>query len=147
MDLKTIVASPWSWIVLGGVLLALEIGVPGASLLWLGIAAVVTGLISFSLPLSWESKLVVFGMLSIISVMLGRRLSPKPGEASESPFLNRRTASYVGRVFVLERAIDGGAGVVRIEDTLWRVVGPDLPAGASVRVVSVDGPVLAVEPA
>ena len=66
---------------------------------------------------------------------------------TDQPFLNRRTASYVGRVFTLEKPIVDGIGTVGIDDTVWRVTGPDTPAGSQVKVTRVDGAVLHVEPA
>lgn len=66
---------------------------------------------------------------------------------SEDPDLNRRGARQVGRVVVLEQAIIAGRGRVRLGDGWWSVEGPDLPAGSRVRIVSVRGQVLAVEPA
>ena len=61
--------------------------------------------------------------------------------------LNRRTEALVGRVFTLEKPIVDGVGTVRIDDTIWRVRGPDRPAGSRVRVTQADGANLAVEPA
>ena len=66
---------------------------------------------------------------------------------SESPMLNRRAEALVGRVFTLEKPIVDGTGTVRIDDTIWRVHGPDRPAGSRVKVTQADGANLAVEPA
>ena len=67
------------------------------------------------------------------------------GAASQSnPFLNRRTDALVGREFTLEKPIVDGSGTVRIDDTIWRVAGPDAPAGSRVRVVQADGASLTV---
>ena len=63
------------------------------------------------------------------------------------PFLNRRADALVGRVFTLEKPIVDGVGTVRIDDTVWRVSGPDCPAGSRVKVVRADGASLAVEAA
>jgi inner membrane protein len=68
-------------------------------------------------------------------------------ETADSPFLNRRAEAYVGRVFTLERPIVDGVGAVRIDDTVWRVRGPDCPAGSRVRIARADGPNLLVEAA
>jgi inner membrane protein len=65
----------------------------------------------------------------------------------DSPFLNRRTEGYVGQVFTLEKPIVDGIGAVRINDTVWRVTGPDCPAGSRVRVARADGANLVVEAA
>ena len=61
--------------------------------------------------------------------------------------LNRRTEALVGRVFTLEKPIVDGVGRVRIDDTVWRVSGPDAAAGSRVEVVRADGANLTVEPA
>lgn len=65
--------------------------------------------------------------------------------ASEDPDLNRRGKQYSGRVVPLVEAIETGRGRVRLGDTVWTVEGPDLPAGAMVRIVGSDGVVLRVE--
>ena len=46
----------------------------------------------------------------------------------------------------MEKPIVNGSGTVRIGDTLWRVSGPDAPAGGRVKVMRADGPTLVVEP-
>ena len=142
----------WNWMILGTVLLALEILTPGVYLLWLGIAAIVTGLISFVLGDAgfwvWQVQILVFLVLSIVSVLVGRRVFPTTGTAdTDQPLLNQRELQLVGRTAVLQEPIAEGRGRVRLGDTLWRVNGPDLPAGARVRVVSAANGELTVEPA
>lgn len=138
---------PWAWFVLGGVLLVAEIAVPGTFLLWLGLAALATGALSYVADLAWQGEVLAFAALAVVAVLVGRKVSPAPGKASDRPFLNRRAQAFVGRVFTLEEPITGGTGRVRIDDTVWRVAGPDASAGTDVRVVGVDGTVLKVEPA
>ena len=46
---------------------------------------------------------------------------------------------------MLDTPIAGGQGRIRVDDSVWRITGPDAPAGASVRVVRVDGATLVVE--
>ncbi|MFG1299533.1 NfeD family protein [Xanthobacter sp. V3C-3] len=135
---------PWAWFVLGGVLLVAEIAAPGAFLLWLGLAALVTGALAYVVDLSWQGEVLAFAALAVVAVLVGRRISPAPGRASDRPFLNRRAEGFIGRVFTLETPIVGGVGRVRIDDTVWRIEGPDIAAGHDVRVVAVDGVVLRV---
>ncbi len=74
-------------------------------------------------------------------------LRPRQSEApADQPFLNRRADALVGRIFTLEKPIVDGAGTVRIGDTVWRVNGPDVPAGSRVKVMRADAPTLVVEP-
>lgn len=137
---------PWAWIVAGLVLLALELVVPGGFLLWMGIAGICTGLVAFIQPLDWPWLWLIFGALSLVSITLWVRFSPRRGEGSDRPLLNRRMAQLVGQEGVLDQPIAQGAGRLALGDTIWRVSGPDLPAGQRVRVVGGDGAVLRVEP-
>lgn len=138
---------PWFWFILGGVLLVAEIFSPGVFLLWMGLAALITGALAAALDLSWQSEVVLFAALAILAVLVGRRVYARGNAGSDRPFLNRRAESYVGRVFTLEEPITGGVGQVHIDDTVWRVEGPDLASGRDVRVVAADGATLKVTPA
>jgi membrane protein implicated in regulation of membrane protease activity len=137
----------WNWFIVGGILLAIEVMVPGTYMLWLGLAAIATGVIGFILPLSWQLLIVVFAVLAVVSVLIGRKLQPRAEPDSDKPFLNRRADAFVGRIFTLEEPIVSGAGRVRVDDTTWRVTGPDCPAGTKVRVERADGATLIVQPA
>lgn len=129
----------WNWMVLGFVLLGLEIVVPGFFLLWIGLAALVTGALSLlfwgAVFWSWETQVVVFLVLALISAYGGSRLI-RGGKESDQPLLNQRGAQLVGRTATLAEPIIDERGRVKIGDTMWRVSGPDLPAGAKVRVKS-----------
>jgi membrane protein implicated in regulation of membrane protease activity len=137
----------WSWIIAGAVLLAFELAVPGAFMMWLGLAAVLVGAISLAVDWSWQWQCVAFAAFALASVPLWRRFARKVEPESQAPLLNRRTEALVGRVFTLDKPIVDGVGTVRIDDTIWRVRGPDRPAGSRVRVTQADGANLAVEPA
>jgi membrane protein implicated in regulation of membrane protease activity len=136
----------WNWFILGIVLLVLEILAPGTFMLWLGLSALVVGLLSLVVDLPWQLQLIAFAVFALVSLVVWRKLSP-PGEpAPPEPILNRRAEAYVGRVFTLEKPIVDGAGSLRIDDSIWRVTGPDCPAGSRVKVTRADGGSLAVEP-
>jgi len=64
---------------------------------------------------------------------------------SDQPDLNRRAEQLIGRVLVLEEAIEGGRGKVRVGDTLWLAEGAELPAGTRVKVTGVRRDALQVE--
>jgi membrane protein implicated in regulation of membrane protease activity len=138
---------PWAWIIAGAILLALEIAVPGAFMMWLGLAAVLVGAISLLVVWSWQWQCVAFAVFALASVPLWRRFASKVEPTSTAPLLNRRNEALIGRVFTLEKPIVDGLGTVRIDDTIWRVSGPDRPSGSRVRVTRADGASLAVEPA
>jgi len=137
---------PWSWIVGGLVLLALELVLPGGFLLWMGIAGILTGLITLFQPLAWPVQWLIFGVLSLVSILIWIRLMRHRTTQSDRPMLNRRTQRLVGREAVLDQPISEGFGRLTLDDTKWRVSGPDLPAGQRVRITGADGAVLRVEP-
>jgi len=149
MQLIALIASigPWAWIVAGLVLLALELVVPGGFLLWMGIAGICTGLIAFVQPIDWPWLWLIFGALSLVSIGLWVRFARHRPDATDRPLLNRRMAQMVGREGVLDQPIAQGVGRLALGDTIWRISGPDLPAGRRVRVVGADGAVLRVEAA
>ena len=133
----------WHWWVAGLLLLALEAFFPGAVFLWMGVSALVTGTLSWLLPLPWQWELAVFSALSIISFFTYKQWRPAP-RPSDQPTLNRRGDAYVGRRLTLSEPIVNGVGRVRLDDTQWRISGPDLPTGTTVEVVQVDGATLRV---
>lgn len=136
----------WGWLGLGLVLIALEVlAAPGTYLLWIGIAAVIMALISIVTSLSGAMELAVFGVLSLACGFVGWRLYGARVENDAARDLHDPAVSFVGRVFVLSSPIVNGIGQVRVDDTVWRVSGPELPLGASVKVISLDGSTLVVE--
>lgn len=138
----------WSWIIAGLILLALELILPGGVLVWLGAAAVVTGIVALFDLAPFSIQWVLFGALSLagVAAWLGLARRRKPTE-SDRPLLNLRAAQLVGQTAELSEAINGGFGRARLSDTTWRVSGPELPRGARVRVTGYDGTVLRVEAA
>jgi inner membrane protein len=135
----------WDWFVAGGVLLVLEVLAPGVFMLWLGLAALLVGAISLVVEWPWQAQFVAFAVFAIAAIPVWRRLSR--GTRTDQPFLNRRAEAFVGRVFTLEKPIVDATGTIGIDDTVWRVSGPDTPAGSKVKVTRVDGAALHVEPA
>lgn len=140
----------WNWIVLGLILLVFEVFLPGVFLLWIGIAALLTGALSLQLAdwpfWTWHWQVLVFLGLSLLTVFAGRRLMGAPDQPSDQPLLNRRSEQLVGRTATLSEPIRNGHGRIALGDTLWRVSGPDLPAGTRVKVTAVEGMELVVVP-
>jgi membrane protein implicated in regulation of membrane protease activity len=135
----------WHWWVLAVILLALEVAAPGTFFLWLAIAAGVVGLIVLVLPdLYWQVQVLIFAAAGAAAVVAWRLYAKRLPQRSDDPTLNRRGEQYVGQVFHLTEAITDGRGRMKVADTVWRVAGPDLPAGTKVRVIGVEGTVLRV---
>jgi membrane protein implicated in regulation of membrane protease activity len=139
----------WSWIILGVILLAVELIAPGTFVLWLGVSAILVGMISFVIDWNWQEQAVGFAILAVASLVMWWRLIRRgrtEEDAGDQPFLNRRAQGFVGRVFTLEKPIVDGAGTVRMGDTIWRVTGPDCAAGSRVKIARAEGATLFVEP-
>ena len=138
----------WHWWLLGLVLVVVEMVAPGFFLLWIGLAAGVTGLILFIAPgLGWEVQFVLFGVLALASVTGARYYVRRNPIGTDDATLNRRGSQYIGHTFNLDEAIVNGVGKVKVGDGWWRAQGPDLPAGERVKVIGVDGNMLKVEKA
>ena len=105
----------WNWLIFGFILMALEVAAPGIFLFWLGLAALLVGLLSFAFHPSWQTQLLMFAVFAAAAVPIWRRLARSDTSVSASnPFLNRRADALVGRVFTLEKPIIDGWGTVRI---------------------------------
>jgi len=132
----------WHWLALGLLCLAIEMATPGIWFLWFGIAALLTGTISFILPLPVVVQWVVFAVLAITAVLVGRRWY-NVGDGVDHG-LNNRAQALIGRRVRLLEAIQHGQGVVNIDDTRWLAEGDDTPAGTEVEVIAVTGSRLTV---
>ena len=138
----------WDWLAFGTVLLILEVFGAGGYLLWIGLAAAAVGLLTYLLPdLPWAWQFFAFALLSLLTAVFWWRRQRSAAKPSDVPGLNRRGSECLGRTFVLHEAIVGGRGKIKAGDTLWLVSGPELPAGAEVRVIGQDGVLLKVEAA
>jgi membrane protein implicated in regulation of membrane protease activity len=137
----------WHWWIAAAVLAAVETFMPGAVAIWFAASALVVGSLLLLVDIPWQLQLVLFGVLGFVAIAAYRAYARRNPEKSLEPNLNRRGAQYVGQTLTLVEAIDHGFGKARAGDTVWKVKGPDLPAGARVRVVDVEGTVLVVSPA
>ncbi|MBZ9712739.1 NfeD family protein [Deinococcus multiflagellatus] len=137
--------APWHWWVLGALLLMLEVAAPGVFFVWLALAAFALGLLVFVLPLPVAVQLLLFAVLSVAAVVLGRRYMARLlPDSPEAERLNQGSHRLVGQTVVVTRAIENGVGRVRVGDGEWRVTGPDTPEGARVLIVAADGATLHV---
>ena len=138
----------WHWWIAAIVLIVIEVFLPGTVALWMAVSAAVVGLLLLAVPdVTWETQFMVFAVLSVATVIGWRAYQLRYPTVSDQPTLNRRGEQYVGRVFTLDEAIVNGTGKIHVDDTMWKVVGVDLPEGTQVRVTGVAGTVLTVEPA
>ncbi len=136
----------WYWLVAAVVMIVIEMLLPAAYFLWMGISAFIVGLLLYVVPdLHLLIQVIIFGVLSVVTLVLYKKHQRANPTVNDEPNLNRRGEQYVGRTFTLDEAIVNGVGKVKVDDSTWKVRGSDMPVGMKVRVMSVDGTVFNVE--
>jgi membrane protein implicated in regulation of membrane protease activity len=137
----------YTWLALGLALAVAEMAIPGVFLIWMAGAALITGVLTWVVPIALPFQIVVFAALSILAVFMGRRFLVRHPVTSADPLMNRRADRAVGETVVVTQAIAGGSGRVRLGDSDWQARGDDAAPGTRLVVVGIDGTVLVVRPA
>jgi len=131
---------PWTWFIIAGVLLLLELLAPGIFFMFLGISAAIVGVVDLIIPMGWQMELTVFSILSVVLIIVARPFVVKQlKKETDQPDLNKRSVQFIGKTYYLDEAIKSGKGVLTINDTRWRIRGIDAPKGTQVKVTEVDG--------
>lgn len=146
MDFIDGIDAHWLWALLGMVLLAAEMLVPGVFLLWFGLAALATAALVFAVDPSLPVQIVNFSFLALIFAYSAKRFLADRPIVSSDPLLNNKVGRMLGEVGVVSLALEGGSGRVRLGDSEWQAEGPELPVGERVKVTGNRGTVLLVEP-
>ena len=124
----------WNWLIFGFILMALELLAPGVFLFWLGLAALLVGLVSFAIDPSWQTQLLMFAI-----VRRRRRAAvaaPCRGNATRASAIRSSTSAptrWSAGCSRWKSRSSTASGTVRIDDTIWRVAGPDTPPAAASR--------------
>jgi len=137
----------WMWLIGGVVLLIAEVIAPGFFLIFIGAAAIATGLLTLAVSLAVALQLAVFAVLAFLAVrIIGRRFYASRYDYTSDPLLNDRVARLLGKVVVVVQAVDSHGGRVRVGDSEWSARGGPAEVGERVRIVDVEGNCLKVEP-
>ncbi|MFM2319756.1 MAG: hypothetical protein RLZZ215_2377 [Pseudomonadota bacterium] len=110
--------------------------------LWLGLGMCLTALMMFASPQKtwlWQLPLI------LLSVFLAPIIFEIPA-ALNSLFGHTEHQHLVGKVISLTRPIIERRGQTILEGREWLVSGPDCPAGAEVKIVTLDAKTLYVVP-
>ena len=144
-DTLALIDPRWGWLVAGVVLAALEIVVPGVFLIWIAIAAFLTGLVAlvFEPPLAVD--LAIFAVTAVASIYIGRNLYGR-AEQPTDPLLNNRAARMIGTRVTICEPIAAGLGRATNGDSFWSAKGPDMAVGTIAMVAAVEGNTLVVDP-
>jgi inner membrane protein len=136
----------WLWLIGGVVLLIAEVIAPGFFLIFIGAAAIATGVLSVAVGLPLALQLLAFAVLTFVAVkFIGRRFYASRYDLSTDPMLNDRVARLLGKVVVVVQPVDSHGGRGRVGDSEWSARGGPAAVGERVRIVDVDGNCLKVE--
>jgi len=135
----------WLWLIGGVILLIAEVIAPGFFLVFIGAAAVATGLFTMLFDLGTVPQLALFALYALLAVLIGRRFYANRNADSSDPLLNDRAGRLIGKVVTVVEAVDQHGGRVRVGDSEWSARGGPAATGQRVRIVSVDGNCLNVE--
>ena len=75
----------WNWLIFGFILMALEVIAPGVFLFWLGLAALLVGLLSFVFTPSWQTQLLMFAVFAALNYFIADKYIKAFGQFAESP--------------------------------------------------------------
>ena len=140
------IAPEWCWLLAGLLLATAEVIAPGFFLIWIGGAALVTGLATLVLDLTLAAQFGLFAVSTFAAIFAGRQWLRLHPIATSDPMLNDRAARLVGRVVTATEPITEGGGRVKVGDGIWNASGPPVPAGTQLRVIGVEGSTLKVTP-
>ena len=134
----------WLWAIGGLLLLIAEVIAPGFFLMFVGAAAIATGLFTILFDLSLGPQLMLFVLYSALAVMIGKRYYAEPDTPEQQVGLNEPAKRLVGRSATAVDPIDEHGGRVRLGDSEWSARGGPAAAGDRVEIVGVDGNCLLV---
>jgi membrane protein implicated in regulation of membrane protease activity len=136
----------WLWAIGGLVLLIAEMIAPGFFLIFIGAAAILTGYATLAFGLALPVQLLVFVIAAAIAVVIGKRRYEEPPNVDLDTRLNNPGRRLEGKLATVIGAVDEQGGRVRLGDSEWTARGGPAQPGERVKIVSVDGNCLIVEP-
>ena len=139
------ISTHWFWLSLGLVLGVAEMVAPGFFLMWLGLAALIVGILDYFLPITLAYQVAMFAILSVLTVFAGKKFLQSNPIETEDAMLNDRGARLTGEIVTVVESITNGNGRVKVGDSVWSARGADADVGARVIVTGADGAVLLVE--
>jgi len=133
------------WLLAGLVLMLAEFVVPGVFLIWIGLAALGTGLVLVVAFIDFPFQVLLFAGLAVVNITIGLRFRP----AKPNTQINTPSSGLVGREAVALE-FHGRHGRVRVGDSDWSArldndtTEPE--PQTMLRVVGVEGTTLVVGP-
>ena len=109
----------WHWLIFGVVLLGIELMTGSTYILWPAVSAIAVGVLLFIAPMGWEMQMMLFFLLSVATLVLGRSHFQRFVKGGEVADLNDPTITLVGRQVRAVADFQGSEGRVELGDTQW----------------------------
>ncbi|ALR16204.1 NfeD family protein [Vibrio natriegens] len=138
----------WHWLALGFGLLAVELLGTAGYFLWLGLSALLVGILLSLMPISWQLQWLSFATFSLVTTWLWWRRQWKKDEQDDlSRELNQKYKQLIGQTLTIDEDFSVGVNRIHVADTTWSAQSDQaLPAGTRVKIVAVKGIILVIEP-
>ncbi|MRJ06521.1 MAG: hypothetical protein C6I01_03270 [Epsilonproteobacteria bacterium] len=138
---KGVVDMWWIWVIIGLLFVGLEVIVPGVTLVWFGLGAILVGIVNYFFPLNLVINLFLWATFSVIFIVLTFKYMKK-GVKGEKIDVNRHL--YEGKKGVITEVLDHFFAKAEFEepilgDRVWKVKGENLQVGDIVEVEGVEG--------
>ena len=136
----------WETFTIAGLIfIILEMVVPSMFFLNLAVAAIITALTAIWIT-NWPVLIIIFAVLSIVSILFLRPLLIKNQKDKESQ--TGMESKYIGKIVKVIEPITKFSGAITIYDERWEArVDSDetIPVGSEVKIVKNENLVLTVE--
>ena len=136
----------WETFTIAGLIfIILEMVVPSMFFLNLAVAAIITALTAIWIT-NWPVLIIIFAVLSIVSILFLRPLLIKNQKDKESQ--TGMESKYIGKIVKVIEPITKFSGAITIYDERWEArVDSDetIPVGSEVKIVKNESLVLTVE--
>lgn len=131
-----------NWFTVGIILIILEMLLPGMFLMWFGVSALFVGLITLIISMSMNAELILFAIISVLSVItvivIMRKISPNTQSTVTHNLNQARGSELIGMTFTLDSKVINHEGKLNIGDTVWLIKGPDAEAGTHIEITHVE---------
>lgn len=112
-----------NWLIIGLVLSALELIVPGVYLIWFGLAGFAMSILMCFLSMAVTTQLIWFALISAVFAVIGwfayRVIMKKTETPKEYRNLNNSAEQHVGTTVTLTQDVADNQTKVKIGDSVW----------------------------
>ncbi|ENM5728902.1 NfeD family protein [Vibrio mimicus] len=138
----------WHWLAFGLILLAAELLGTAGYFLWLGLSALLVGVLLTVMPIGWQLQWLAFANFSLVTTWLWwRRQFNQDKKQDAERDLNQKDKQLIGRIIQIPEDTPAGEFQISLGDTRWTArCEQDLEQGSRVSVIAVDGIILIVRP-